>query len=78
MNTAPAASEITVFAPGTVPHVRRLPARFDQVLLMTEMLGHLLSQRGFQHILGERCRAGLSLLCGLTTSDVVPHSAHPA
>ena len=39
--------------PGTVAHVRRVPARLGPVLLIPEVFGHLLRKRGLQHILGE-------------------------
>ena len=40
------------FRPAAVANIRRLPARLSLVLLVTEVLGHLFNQRGFQHILG--------------------------
>jgi hypothetical protein len=97
------------FRAGPVAHVRRLTIRVGLVLLMPEVLGHLLVERGLEHGLGEQLqqavragqrhprafasatiaaaaacsgdssRAGFdSLLRGLTRSDVITHSAHPA
>jgi hypothetical protein len=38
---------------GPVTHIRRLTAILGPVLLMTQMLGHLLIQRGLEDVLGE-------------------------
>jgi hypothetical protein len=40
--------------PSAVPHVRRLPANLRLVLLVAQVPGHLLVQRGFQHIPGKQ------------------------